>query len=235
MQDLANIQVYSINIPYLDITINVNPVTIITSWVIMMLIFVILKISVSKLSTVPSKVQAAAEGIYAWLEETLIETIGDSGRKFIPFIGTIFIFVLFCNWSSLVPRVKAPTSDMNTCFALGILVFFVSHGYAVKKKGLKDYLKAYFEPTPLLFFSNVISEISKVLSHSLRLFGNLFAGGLLIALVPILLVQFLKWWGVPIGILAMPALNAFFGLFLGGVQALVFALLAAAYINIVSQ
>lgn len=235
MQDLVVLNVYSFNIPYLNIMVDINPVTIITTWVIIVVIFILAKISVSRLSMVPTRAQAAAEGLYAWFDETLEESMGEVGRKFIPFITTLFIFVLFCNWSSLIPNVKSPTSDMNTCFALGVLVLIVSHGYAIRKKGLKKYLKSYFQPTPLLFFSNVISEISKVLSHSLRLFGNLFAGGLLIALVPILCVQLFKWWGVPLGILAMPLLNAFFGLFLGGVQALVFTLLAAAYINVISN
>ena len=235
MRDLAVVEVYSFNIPYLNLSVDVNPVTIVTSWVIIAVIFVLARISISRLSMVPAKRQAAAESLYAWFGETLEESMGEDGRKFTPFITTLFIFVLFCNWSSLIPGVKSPTSDMNTCFALGVLVFFVSHGYAVRKKGLKGYIKAYFEPTFFLFFSNVISEISKVLSHSLRLFGNLFAGGLLIALVPALLVELFRWWGVPLGILTMPALNIFFGLFLAGVQAIVFALLAAAYISVISE
>ena len=235
MQDLVALSVYSFNVPYLNIAVSINPMTIITTWIIMVVIFILAKVSVSRLSMIPSRAQVAAEGLYAWFDETLEESMGKAGREFVPFIATLFVFVLLCNWSSLIPNVKSPTSDMNTCFALGILVLFVSHGYAIRKKGLKKYLKAYFEPTPILFFSNVISEISKVLSHSLRLFGNLFAGGLLIALVPILLVQLFKWWGVPLGIIAMPLLNAFFGLFLGGVQALVFTLLAAAYINVISE
>jgi F-type H+-transporting ATPase subunit a len=235
MQDLVALKVISFTIPFLNLTLSVNPVTIITTWVIIIVIFILARLSVRRLSMVPARPQAAAEFLYANFAETLEESMGESGRKFIPFIATLFVFVLMCNWASLIPNVKSPTSDMNTCFALGILVLFVSHGYAIRKKGLKEYLKAYFEPTPFLFFSNVISEISKVLSHSLRLFGNLFAGGLLIALVPTLLVQLFKLWGIPVGILAMPGLNAFFGLFLGGVQALVFTLLAAAYINVISE
>ncbi|MCK4518686.1 MAG: F0F1 ATP synthase subunit A [Candidatus Omnitrophica bacterium] len=235
MQGIADISTYTFQLPFTGMMVTVNPVTIVTTWAIIAVILVLAKLSVYKLSMVPTKRQAAVEAIVGWFEETITDSMGAGGRAFVPFIVTLFLFVLFSNWASLIPNVKSPTSDLNTCFALGGLVLFVSHAYAIKKKGLGKYIKSYFEPVWFLFLPNVFSEISKVLSHSFRLFGNIFAGGILIVLIPALLVKLFSWWAVPLGIIVVPGLNAFFGVFVGAVQALVFTLLAVAYIGVLSN
>lgn len=235
MSGLTEITTYTFKLPLIGFNITVNPVTIITTWVIIIVMLILARVCVCKLSFVPSRKQSILELIVEWFKETAEDAAGKDAKSFIPLIATIFLFILFCNWSSLIPKVKSPTGDINTCLGLGLLVFFVSHGYAIRKKGFLKYIKNYFKPMWILFPSNVFSEISKVLSHSFRLFGNIFAGGIIIAMIPAILSELLKWWGVPLGIIIMPALNIFFGFFIGVVQALVFALLAAAYIGVLSN
>ena len=144
----------------------------------------------------------------------------------------IFVFVLICNWMSIIPGVIGPTSDLNLPLGLAILVFFVAHISAVRKKGLVKYIKAYFEPFWFLFPSNVFSELSKVLSHSFRLYGNIFAGGVVISLIPVIFWGLFKYIGAVMVIPLNTIITIFFGLFIGGIQAFVFTLLAVAYISI---
>lgn len=235
MANLTEITTYTFTLPLVNYAVTINIVTVITTWAIMAVIIILAKLSIRKLSLVPSKSQAVLELVIEWFDETVRDAIGEDGKKFIPLIVTLFIFILFSNWSSLLPMTKAPTSDLNTCLGLGLLVLLISHIYAIRKKGFLRYLKSYFEPVWILFPANVFSEISKVLSHSFRLFGNIFAGGIVIALIPAVLVELLKWIGIPLAIVVMPFLNAFFGFFIGAVQALVFTLLAVAYIGVLSN
>jgi F-type H+-transporting ATPase subunit a len=236
MEGLAEVTTYSFTLPWFDAEVTINPTTIITTWVIIIFMLILGKIAALKLNEVPSRRQSLLEVLIEWFQDTVNEAIGEEdGRKFLPFIATLFLFVLFCNWVNLIPRAQSPTRDLNTCLGLGLLVMAISHGFAIKKKGFLKYLKSYFKPLWILFPANVFSEISKVLSHSFRLFGNIFAGGIVIALVPWILVNLLNWWGVPLGIIFMPALNAFFGFFIGAIQAFVFALLAVAYIGVLCR
>ena len=235
MEELAKLAKLTFNVPYVDYTITVHSATILTSWAVMALMFIVGWLSVRHLKQIPDRRQVVLEMLIRSFDETIRESIGEDGRKFIPFIATLFVYILLSNWASLIPRVQSPTADLNTCLGLGVLVLIVAHIYAIRKKGLFKYIKAYFEPAWYLFPANVFSEVSKTLSHSFRLFGNIFAGGLLVALVPYLLMRLFDWWGVGLGIVLMPVLNGFFGLFIGAVQALVFALLAVAYIGVLSQ
>ncbi len=116
---------------------------------------------------------------------------------------------------------SAPTDDLNTDLTLGLFVFLLSQGLAIYKKGLWKYIKSYFEPVAFLMPLNVIGELAKPISHSFRLFGNIMGGGILIAILSWLL----KYFVVP------AFLWAYFGLFVGLIQAFVFMMLAIAYIS----
>ena len=235
MENLAEIKTLSFVLPGLHYTITINPITIITTWVIMIFIIILVRFLIWKLKEIPSRRQSLLEMIMEWFSETIEEGLGEDARSFLPFIVTLFLFVLFSNWTNLIPKLQSPTRDLNTCLGLGLLVMVVSHGNAIRKKGFIKYIKSYFEPLWILFPSNIFSEMGKVLSHSFRLFGNIFAGGIVVSLIPWVLVRLFKWWGIPMGVVLMPALNAFFGLFIGAIQALVFTLLAVAYIGVLSK
>ena len=160
-------------------------------------------------------------------------------RDLLPLITTIFLYVLFCNWVSIlpIPHIASPTQDINVTFGLALMVYTMVHVYGARERGLKRHLKSYLEPYPFLLPMNLIGDFGRTLSHAFRLFGNILGGAILTTIVlelagkamrfPMLApVAFLG--GVSLGTL----LNAWFGLFVGAIQALVFALLASAYIHI---
>lgn len=222
-------------IPYTDFSFSLNPDTIIKTWVVIAFIVLLAVVLKGRLRQVPHRRQILLESLVGWFDNVLKESMGEEGRNFTAFITTLFLFVLACNLMSTLPTLTGPTRDLNLPLGLALLVFFVAHASAIRKKGILRYIKGYFQPFWFLFPSNVLSEVSKVLSHSFRLYGNIFAGGIIISLVPFLFAQLNKWVGIPTGVPVNVTLIAFFGIFLGSIQAFVFAMLAIAYISVLRQ
>jgi F-type H+-transporting ATPase subunit a len=148
--------------------------------------------------------------------------------KWVPFLGTLFLFIFVSNWSgALVPwrifeipngELGAPTNDINTTVALALLTSTAYFYAGLTKKGL-NYFGRYVQPTPILFPINVLEDFTKPLSLSFRLFGNILADELVVAVLITL---------VP---LVIPIPLIFLGLFTSAIQALIFATLAGAYIG----
>ena len=214
--------------------------------VITSLLLIILALIINRaLKKSPVGLQSILEMIIDWLDN-LAQSVGGKGtRAFLPLIITFFIFILASNWLGLLPgfgsigfneieeghRVFIPlfrgaTADLNTTLALALISVFSVQFYGISKNKLK-YLTRFFNFTsPIMFFMGlleIISEFAKIISFSFRLFGNVFAGEVLIAVITSL---------VPV-ILPIP----FFGLeiFVGLIQALVFAMLTLVFINIGMQ
>lgn len=145
-------------------------------------------------------------------------------RDLLPLVTTIFLYVLFCNWVSIlpIPYIVSPTQDINVTFSLALMVYGLAHVYGIRERGLKRHAKSYLEPYPFLLPMNLVGDFGRTLSHAFRLFGNVLGGAILTTIV-----------AVKFAPVVVPAfLNAWFGLFVGAIQALVFALLASAYIHI---
>jgi len=174
---------------------------------------------------VPARLQALAEIIVEGFEKLCADTLGlELGRRFLPFVGTLFMFIWLSNLIGLIPFVNEPTKYLSGPMGLGIICFFVAHITAIRMKGLGGYLKGYVEPIVLFAPLNVIGEAGKFISHVFRLFGNIMGGSVIIAVVSVLLnFVFLP---VPMGL--------FFGLFSGTVQAFVFTMLALVYITVLA-
>jgi F-type H+-transporting ATPase subunit a len=156
----------------------------------------------------------------------LDDIIGPRGRKFLPLIGTLGFFILFSNLLGLVPGFLPPTDNLNTTVACALVVFFATHYYGVKAHGFK-YLKHFLGPvlwlSPLFVIIEVISHLARVLSLSMRLFGNIMADHMLLSLTlltPSLLVLFL------------PPLAMFMGVFVSLIQTFIFILLSMVYISL---
>nr|ASN77474.1 ATP synthase CF0 subunit IV [Pedinophyceae sp. YPF-701] len=200
-----------------------------TSWFVLGLIGVVSFLGNSKLEKTPSGLQNLTEYVTEFIRDLAKTQIGEEDYlKWVPFLGTIFLFVFVSNWSgALIPwrlieipsgELAAPTNDINTTVALALLTS-VAYFYAgLSKKGL-SYFKRYVEPAAFLLPINVLEDFTKPLSLSFRLFGNILADelvvGVLVALVPLV---------IPIPIMLL-------GLFTSAIQALVFATLAGAYIG----
>jgi F-type H+-transporting ATPase subunit a len=202
---------------------------LLTSWFVLGVIFTLSLLGNRDLKQIPEGVQNFTELITEFIRDLAKTQIGEHEYlSYVPFLGTIFLFIFVSNWSgALIPwkvieipngELAAPTNDINTTVALALLTS-ISYFYAgFSKKGL-GYFKRYISPAAFLLPINVLEDLTKPLSLSFRLFGNILADelvvGVLVALVPLV---------VPIPLMLL-------GLFTSGIQALVFSTLAGAYIG----
>lgn len=201
------------------------PDFVLVIWGVMAAIILFAFFATRRLQNVPGGAQNVAEMIMEFFENLVVDMMGkEAGEKFLPLIATIGIFTLTMNLSGILPFVNAPTSRLETTLALGLMVFVVVHGYAIKKKGLGAYLKGYIDPYPFMLPINLVGEFGKLLSHSFRLYGNMF-GGVVMTFVFYQLVP----WVLP------GVLNVWFGAFVGVIQSLVFTMLAVAYIQVMAE
>jgi F-type H+-transporting ATPase subunit a len=202
---------------------------LITTWFVLFLIISVSFIGNRNLSEVPDGLQNLTEYITEFIRDVAKTQIGGQDYlSWVPFLGTIFLFIFVSNWSgALLPwhvleipsgELAAPTNDINTTVALSLLTSIAYFYGGISKSGL-GYFKRYVTPAAFLFPINVLEDFTKPLSLSFRLFGNILADelvvGVLVALVPLV---------VPIPLILL-------GLFTSAIQALVFATLAGAYIG----
>jgi len=206
-----------------DTRLVVNNHTLIMTWVVIGFTLLFAWLATRSRRMVPGPWQMIAELLVDWFKELVRDALGDAyEERYFPLICALFIFLLLCNWIGIVPGLEEPTKDLNTTLGLGIMGFIIAHGTAIKVKGLKHYIKEYFEPMFFLAPLNVVGEIAKVISISFRLFGNIMGGSIIIVVV-----SYLIW-----GLLLPPFLYGFFGLFVGTVQAFVFTMLTLVYISV---
>ncbi len=210
----------------LGIEVN-NPEHFIPDYVIMSMIaagMLILFFSLSSKTPrlIPSRLQNVLELIIQFFESLLTDLIGKDGKKYLPLVGTVGLFILVCNLMGLVPGFMSPTSKLNVTAGCALTVFLYYHWQGIKSQGLFKYLKHFMGPIPLLAPLMVpielISHFSRPLSLSMRLFGNIFAEELLI-LIMASIIPFL----LPLPFMAIAIITAV-------VQAYVFVLLSCIYI-----
>lgn len=194
---------------------------LIVDFLILVLAFLIRKSLLAR----PSKPQILFELIYTSLEEFVVETLGKDKAYYTPYIVSLFLFIWICNMIGMIPipGFMEPTRNLNVPLGLGFLSVVIVHASAVKFKGAWKHFQNYLNPIKNpLFILDIVGEISKVVSISFRLFGNIL-GGAIIILVVSSLVSYVVF---PVG------LNLFFGIFVGTIQAFVFTMLALTYIGV---
>lgn len=199
--------------------------TTIGMWIIsalILLIAVLANRALKKATDVPGTFQNVLEMAYEALENMAHGILADNKYRFINYVGTIFVFILFCNLSGLI-GLRAPTADFGVTFLLGMVTFFIVNYQGIKNHGV-GHFTSLFEPTPILFPINLIGELANPLSISLRLFANLLSGVIIMGL----------WYGMMpifanIGIPA--ALHVYCDLFSGAIQTYVFCMLTMVYIG----
>ncbi len=195
--------------------------TLIMSWIVVIIIIIAARLATRNLKMIPGTVQNIAEFLVKIIEDQIEPMLPGEGRKFLPFIATIFIYVGVSNLIGILPGVPSPTGDLNTTLGLALIVFLVSHYHGMQEVGVWGYIKSMGQPVIFLFPLNVVGELAKPISHSFRLFGNVVGGGIIIGLV---------YQAVP-GLVPVP-LHAWFDLFVGAIQALIFGMIAIAYISV---
>lgn len=161
-----------------------------------------------------------------------IQTLGSFMYHHCAFILSVFLFILSCNWISIIPYIEEPTADLNTTVAVALIAFFYKELYAIKAHGLGGYIKEFFAPFFVMFPLNVIGHFSKIISLSFRLFGNIFGGAIIVRLYSAALSQSAVYqtFGLASGMNFV--VLGFFVIFEGFIQAFVFAMLSLTYLSI---
>lgn len=192
------------------------------TWLIIVLLLVLSLLATSALKSIPSGMQNFMETVIGGIETMIVDTMGEHGRPFFPLIATLAIFVLVSNLIGLIPGFFPPTANINTTAACAVIVFVSTHVVGIKHHGL-HYLKHFCGPivwlAPVMFFIEVIGHLSRPVSLTLRLFGNM-NGHELVLMIFFGLAPFL----VPLPMMLMGVLVSF-------IQAFVFMLLAMIYIQ----
>ena len=198
------------------------PDYLVMALVVALTLAVVLGLASRRLAPVPRGRQNVVEIVVQTFEGLVVDTIGPEGRKYLPVIGTVGLFVFGCNMIGLVPGFMSPTSKLNVTLGCALVVFFYYHWQGVKAQGLK-YFKHFMGPipalAPLMIPIEVISHFSRPVSLSMRLFGNIFAEELLIVIMASIIPFFL-----PLPFMAV-------AIFTSVIQSFVFVLLSCIYIS----
>jgi F-type H+-transporting ATPase subunit a len=158
------------------------------TWLVMIVLAGLAFAASRNLGLVPRGLQNVFEVVLEQFQQLIDDVIGPQGRPFLPLIATLGLFVLTGNLLSLVPGLSGPTTNLNTTAACALVVFISYHYIGVRKHGALTYLKHFMGPVPLLlkplmFVIELISHLARPLSLTLRLFGNMFGGHVLLAII----------------------------------------------------
>ena len=192
--------------------------TVVTTWAIMAVIGVLAWLATRRLRVQPDPPQAALEGLVSAIEEAVLAVAPEHAREIMPFVGSLWVFLVVANLSGLIPGVHAPTGDLSATAALAFLVFLSAHWFGIRIQGLRSYLRHYLTPSPILLPFHIISEITRTVALAVRLFGNIMSLEMA-ALLILLVAGFLA----PVPILMLHIVEAL-------VQAYIFGMLALIYV-----
>jgi F-type H+-transporting ATPase subunit a len=216
-------RLHQLIIPVFGHNITINLEVVIMTWIVFALLIVLGLFASYKRKILPRPIQALGELIVSLLYGLTEDALGkELAKTYAPLICALFMFLLLSNWLGIIPHLEEPTKDLNTTFGLGIMGFFIAHYAGIKSKGFKAYIKEYFQPIFFMMPLNVIGEMAKIVSISFRLFGNIMGGSIIIMVVSHLIYS----------LVLPPFLYAFFGLFVGTIQAFVFTMLTVVYISV---
>ena len=221
MEELGRINQLIVPLFGHDMTFNIK--VIIMTWAIFGFLLLFGYLASKNRRIIPGPVQVMGElfinQLYGLTEDAMDEELG---KKYGPLICALFLFLLASNWCGMLPFMEEPTKDLNTPLSMGLMGFVIAHYAGIRAKGLKGYIKEYFEPIFFMMPLNLIGELAKVVSISFRLFGNIMGGSIIILVVSHLVYS----------VLLPPFLNAFFTIFVGAIQAFVFTMLTIVYIAV---
>lgn len=216
-------QLHQLIIPIGGYNITINLEVIVMTWIVFIVLIAVGFAATRKRDILPRPFQILGEMFVDLLYGLAEDALGkEMAKKYAPLICALFMFLLFSNWIGLVPHLEEPTKDLNTTLGLGLMGFVIAHYAGIKSKGFKAYIKEYFQPIFFMMPLNLIGELAKIVSISFRLFGNIMGGSIIILVVSYLVYS----------VILPPFLYAFFGLFVGTIQAFVFTMLTVVYISV---
>ncbi|MBZ5757585.1 F0F1 ATP synthase subunit A [Pseudomonas sp. S5(2021)] len=193
---------------------------VVVTWALMALLGIGSWWLTRRLALHPSRLQAVLELLVTTLDAQIRDTMQvAAAAPYRGLIGSLFLFILAANWSELVPGIEPPTANLETDTALALLVLVASVGYGIARRGLRRYLRAFAEPSWLMIPLNLVEQITRTFSLTVRLFGNVMSGvfviGIALSLAGLL---------VPIPFMALDILT-------GAIQAYIFSVLAMVFIG----
>lgn len=210
--------------------------TLINTWFVLLALFVFALIGRYFISQRDSVLAFLVKKFVSNFYNLVQQTFGRFDSRYYMFIASLFLFILFCNWISLIPCLEEPTKNINTTVALGITAFLFMHKQMIRVHGIKEYLKEMFMPLNIMFPFNLIAglamlplkllgEVAGVISVSFRLFGNIFGGFVISSIFHHAISGSIIWnlLGMLLGISLI--IQAFFIIFEGFLQAFVFSIL----------
>ncbi|HXZ17030.1 MAG TPA: F0F1 ATP synthase subunit A [Roseiarcus sp.] len=192
---------------------------VVVSWAVIALLGLGSALATRQLELIPSKGQALLELVVSSIEAQIRETMQTDPAPFRALIGSIFLFTLASNWSSLIPGVEPATAHIETDAAMALIVFVATIAWGVRVQGLRGYLATYAEPTWVMIPLNIVEQFTRTFSLVVRLFGNIMAGVFIIGIILTLAGLI-----VPIPLMALDLLT-------GAIQAYIFAVLATVFIG----
>lgn len=165
-----------------------------------------------------SRWQNLLEVVVTMIQQQIREASQQEPRHYLPFIGTLFLFILLLNFIEIIPHVSAPTSSLSTTAALAFCVFIAVPIFGIARQGVKGYFSHYARPSLIMLPFNIIGELSRTIALAIRLFGNMMSGSLIVGIL------------LSLAPLFFPVIIQAFGLLIGVIQAYVFSILALVYI-----
>ena len=192
--------------------------SVVTTWGIMAAFVLAVWLLTRRLQMAPGLPQTVIEAIVETIDQAILSVAPRHGRLIMPFIATLWLFLVVANLLSLIPRLHSPTRDLSVTSALAVLVFLSVHWFGIRTQGLKKYLHHYLTPSPILLPFHIISEFTRTLALAIRLFGNMMSLETA-ALLVLLVAGFLA----PIPVLMLHIVE-------GLVQAYIFGMLALVYL-----
>ena len=194
--------------------------TIVFTWAVMALLTAVAWLVTRRLSTGTelSRWQNLLEVLVTGIRDQIRELSRQEPGRYLPFVGTLFLFIAMANLLNIVPGYMAPTGSLSTTTALAICVFFAVPVFGIASEGPLNYLRHYIRPTWLMLPFNIIGEISRTIALAVRLYGNIMSGTIIVAILLGLTPYF------------FPIVMQLLGLMTGMIQAYIFAVLAMVYI-----
>jgi F-type H+-transporting ATPase subunit a len=199
--------------------------TIVFTWVIMAVLILISWLATRRLSVEPplSRWQNFLEIVIGYMRDQIRDVTDQAPDRYLPFLGTLFLFIAVSNILTIVPYYEPPTGSLYTTSALAICVFFAVPIYGIIQQGFSDYFKRYIQPSVFVLPFNIIGELSRTFALAVRLFGNVMSGTIVVGVL------------ISIAPLFVPIVMRAFGLLIGVIQAYIFFVLATVYIGSASR
>jgi F-type H+-transporting ATPase subunit a len=191
---------------------------VLTTWGIMLALGIGSWMVTRRLRLDPGPIQVVLEGLVSAADEAIRAVLPAQTARLLPFIATLWLFIMVANLSGLIPGVNAPTSNLSTTAALAVLVFLSVHWFGVRSEGIKGYVRHYLAPMPVMLPFHLMSELTRTVALAIRLFGNMMSLEMA-ALLVLLVAGFL----VPVPLLMLHIIEAL-------IQAYIFGMLALIYI-----